>query len=253
MPKLKTLLSLILMSSGCHALEGTYNIDVYVGAEPKIRRMEFKRNFGNNVFQDPFYTSINLFAGCKLNEYFGIEAGYELSDTKINSKYAHKGLHLFGNKLLESVHGLDSITNFLHARSKISGSNVNLMTFIPLNNAKSFSLIGSVGFGYIRSKTTCDLFEVGEKNIDLDDVTHVPVQRFAHNKSRYKNQVFTIRFRTGLQYLTDCNLGIRALAGWENTHKIKIRGKDRDSGQRLNEHANLKDSISYSIGFFVPF
>jgi hypothetical protein len=253
MSKLKTLVSLILISGGCQALEGAYNIDCYAGLEPKIRRMEFKRHFGNKVFKDPFYTSLNAFVGCKINEYFGFETGYEFSDTKFNSSYAHKGLNFFGAKLLEFANGLDRIDNFYHVRSKISGSNINLMTYIPLNNTKSFQLVGSAGLAYMRSKTVCDFFEIGEKCITLADDTNVPVQRFAHSRSLYKDRVFTVRFGSGFQYVTEHNFGIRALASWENTHKIKIRGKDRDSGQRLQEHAKLKDSISYSIGFFVPF
>jgi hypothetical protein len=253
MSKLKTILSLILISGGCQALEGAYNIEGYAGIEPKIRRMEFKRHFGNKVFKDPFYTSLNAFVGCKLNEYFGLEAGYESSDTKVNSSYGNNGLYLFGSRLLDSVNGLDRIDNFFNASSKISGSNINLMTSIPLNSAKSFQLIGSAGLAYMRSKTTCDFFEIGEKNIVLSDDTNIPVQRFSHSRSRYKDRVFTLRFRSGFQYVTEHNFGVRALASWENTHKIKIRGKDRDSGQRLNEHAKLKDSISYSVGFFVPF
>lgn len=256
--RIKSAISLMFVAlpmavQSCLAFEVHYNLDAYAGADTKIRRMEFKRNFGNNVFQDPFYTSLNVFLGYKMNQYFGVEAGYELSDSKINSKYGNKGLFLFGNKLIDSLHGFNSITNFINARSKVSGFNINIMGFLPINEKKNLNLIGSAGLGHLRSQTKCDLFEIGEANIVLHDEYNVPVQRFAHTKSQYKNRVVTIRLNTGVQYLTDRNFGIRALAGWENTHKIKIQGKDRETANKVNEHAKFKDSITYRIGFFVPF
>lgn len=257
MSNLKTLIivlqACVLMPSVSYCFQGNYDLDSYAGADTKIRRMGFKKNFGNKVFKNPLYTSLNVFAGCKVNQYFGIEAGYELSDTKINSKYVKNGSYLFGNRLIDNVHGLDSVTNFSHSMSKVSGFNINLMSFLPINNQENLNLIGAVGLGHLRSKTMCDLFEIGETNIALDDVIRVPIQKFAHTKSLYKNRVITITFNTGIQYLTNRNFGIRALAGWENTHKVKIQGKDRITGNKVSEHAKFKDSITYRIGFFVPF
>jgi hypothetical protein len=246
-------ITLAMVAQSCVAFEGNYNLDTYVGVDTKIRRMEFKRNFGNKIFKDPFYKSLNVFVGCKMNQYFGIEVGYELSNTKINSKYSANGTFLFGNRLIDNVHGFDSVVNYFQSRSMISGFNINMMGFLPLNEKKNLNIIGSIGFANLRSKTKCDLFEIGQTNVSLNDQHNISVQRFAHTKSQYKNRKVTIRLNTGIQYLINRNFGIRALAGWENTHKIKIQGKDRVTGIKVNEHAKFKDSITYRIGFFVPF
>lgn len=254
----KLLLSFILIpgiayNSLSYAFEGSYNIDAYAGAETSIRKMRFKNNFGNNIFQDPLYTELNFFVGYKINKYFGMEVGYSLSETKINSKNAKNGLFLFGNPLIYSNSELDKITNLIHSRSKIEGSNINLMGFFPIASEKNINLIGSVGMGYLKSNTMCNITEIGEKNIVLDDGLTVPVQKTAFTESIYKNSVITIRASTGIQYITKHNFGIRALVGWENTHKVKIQGKDRITGNKVSEHAKFKDSITYRIGFFVPF
>jgi hypothetical protein len=254
----KLLLSFILIpgiayNSICYALQGNYNIDAYGGSETILRKMRFKKNFGSKVFQDPIYTEFNFFIGCKLNQYFGIEAGYELSDTKIHSKRAQNGSLLFGSRLVDSHAGFDSITNFVHSRSEIQGINLNLMTFLPIVSGKNLNLIGSVGLGYLKSNTKCNLAEIGESNINLDDGLNIPVQKFVLTESIYKNRVITIRASTGIQYLARRDFGIRCLVGWENTHKIKIRGVDGFTGKKINEHAKFKDSITYRIGFFIPF
>lgn len=258
MSKLKTLISILFITSSSfstmgYALQGTYNIDAYSGVDTKIRRMEFKKNFGNKVFKDPFYTSLNIFVGCKMNQYFGIEAGYESSDKKFSSKRGKNGSSLFGYNLIDNIQGLDNITNLFNSRSKISGFNINLMGFAPINDERNINLIGSVGLANLRSKTVFDLFEICEKNIVLDDQDNINVQTFSHIRSIYKNRIVTVSINTGIQYLANQNFGIRALVGWENTDKIKIQGKDRETGKKVNEYAKFKDSITYRIGFFIPF
>jgi hypothetical protein len=261
MSKLKTLfralqacilIPSIAYTSISYAFQVNYNIDAYAGAEPTFRKMIFKKNFGSNIFKDPLYTEINVFIGCKINKHFGVEAAYEFSDSKVQSKNAHRGLFLFGNKLIHSATGFDSVTNSIHARSKIDGFNINLIGYLPIVT-ENVNLIGLAGVGYLRSNTMCNLTEIGETNILLEDGLNVPVQRCVLTEGRYKNRIMTIRASMGIQYLINKNFGIRALAGWENTHKIKIQGKDTSTRNKVNEYAKFKDSVMYRIGFFVPF
>ncbi len=253
MSKLKLLLPLILISGASNALQGTYDIDGYAGLEAKIRKMEFKKNFGKNVFEDSKYESLNTFAGFKLNKYFGVEVGYELSDNKTQARYIKNGKCINGFSLLDKDKEFDSLNNFFNSRSKVSGFNIDLMGFLPINDSKCLNMICAAGLGYLKSEIKYDLFEIAEKNITLHDMYNVTVQRFAHTRSKYKARASIIRLSYGIQYTTSSGFGVRALAGWENTHKIKMQGKDRDTGEKVNEYAKFKDSITYRIGFFVPF
>lgn len=255
MSKLKLLLPLILISGASNALQGTYDIDGYTGLEAKIRKMDFKKNFGKNVFEDSKCESLNAFVGFKLNKYFGIEYGYELSDNKIQARYIKNGkcIDEYGFSFLEKPQEFDSLNNFFNSRSKVSGFNIDLMGFFPINDSRHLNMICSAGLGYLKSEIKYDLFEIAEKNITLHDGYNIPLQRFAHTRSKYKARTAIIRISYGIQYTASSGFGVRALAGWENTHKIKMQGKDRDTGKKVNEYAKFKDSITYRIGFFVPF
>lgn len=243
----------IALSSISYAIEGDDSLDFYAGSELNIRRMRFKKNFGNKIFKDPFYKELNVFIGRKINKYLGLEVGYELSNTKVQSKNIQNGSFLFGCKLIDTCPGFDSITNTIRSRSKIEGFNISLMGLLPIAHEEKLNLIGSIGLCHLKSNTTFTLTEVGETNIVLSDELNIPVQRIARTESKYKDNIVTIKASTGVQYLTTRNFGIRGLVTWENTHKIKIQGVDRKTLQKSNDRAKFKDSITYRIGFFIPF
>src|SRR5262245_49700944 len=75
-------LALLATSTSVCAL-GPFDLDCfqprpYLGGEAQIRFMNFDRDHGGNVVHRR-YPQANLFAGVKLFDYVGLEAGYEAS------------------------------------------------------------------------------------------------------------------------------------------------------------------------------
>ena len=104
--------------------------------------------------------------------------------------------------------------------------------------------------GYLKSNIKCTLTQIGESKIVLTNPSEIiPLQIVAVTKSIYARRMPTVRLSAGFQHIVNNNLGFRIIAAWENTHKIKIQGKDAITMRLVNEYAKLKDSIIYKIGF----
>lgn len=253
--QLLLLAAISLMSTQTLASEFNFCLEPYIGMDAQARRMPFKKNFGDNVFQHRFYPEINMFAGLKFNDYLGFEAGYELSKHQKNTKRVLPGQIVFGAPIPSPDPRFNDVTNTNRTCSKLNGFNINLMGFLPIFCEEyNTQLIGSVGIASLNIKTRNTVTEIGSQTITLLNPTEiVPVQRIEANTSHYKSRKWTFRASTGIQYLTPYWLGIRALITWENTNKFKRQGTDFGTGLAMNEYAKLKNSLIYRIGAYIPF
>ncbi len=243
------------MSTQTLASEYSYCLEPYIGLDAQARRMPFHKNFGDNVFQHRFYPEFNMFAGLKFNDYLGLEVGYEFSKHQKNTKNVLPGQIVFGALIPPWDPRFDNVTTTMRTCSKLNGFNFNLMGFLPIFCEEyNTQLIGSVGIASLNIRTRNTITEIGSHSIILENPFEiVPGQRIQVDTSHYKNRKWTFRASTGIQYLTPCWVGVRALITWENTNKFKTRGIDLRTGLATSEHAKIKNSLIYKIGAFIPF
>lgn len=248
------LVTLIALANASEAINLNASIDSYAGFEAVARKMQFKKGFGDHIFDDKYYNQINMFAGFKISERVAIEFEREISIKKLESRSKDGETDFFGEKLKHIASGFDDIKNHIYSTSRISGYSISLVGLFPVWKEKNISFISSIGMGYLKSNIKCTLTQIGESKIVLTNPSEIiPLQIVAVTKSIYARRMPTVRLSAGFQHIVNNNLGFRIIAAWENTHKIKIQGKDAITMRLVNEYAKLKDSIIYKIGFFVPF
>ncbi len=228
----------------------------YAGADAQLRHMPFQKDFGGNILKKN-YPQGNFFAGFKLNNCIGIEAGYEVSKKKTGNRVHSPADLIFGT----TIEPLDppflvGISETSHASTRINGWNLNLVGFMPVwCEEYNLNLIGSVGLAQLRLKThnrrttreTVTLYDpITDAAIGLAD--EVTVTNAAYNKRKV-----VLRLGAGVQHmLTEC-FGVRVLVNWENTAKLRAQGRRPDTGLTLSSVSRLKNSFNYGLGVFTTF
>ncbi len=220
----------------------------YLGVDAQIRHMPFQKDFGGNVLKKN-YPQGNFFAGLRL-DYFGLEAGYTVSKKKHGTRNNVNGAPVFG-VAPAPLGPLELSTTQIHrATSRIHGWNFNLMGYLPIFCPENHvELVGGVGISQFkhrahRTLSATSVFEgdvPGTTDIELDVVN-----------THFNKRKAVLRLTGGIQHmLTDC-FGIRALVNWENTAKLRIQGRDDETGER-GFLARTKNSFNYGLGVFTNF
>lgn len=214
----------------------------YVGVDAQMRHMGFHKRFGGNVLKTT-HPQGNFFAGLKFNDCVGIELGYEVSTKKSRSRTLNNADTLFGGPLEQSTQAL-TVTNSIHASSKIHGWNLNLVGYYPLPVCDdNLSLIGSVGFAQLKLRTHGALRIRG-----VDAVTRTTLVDQTVSVGRSHKSKAVLRLAGGAQYMmTEC-FGVRALVTWENTSKFKNHHRRNTTNLRL---VKPKNSFIYGLGVFA--
>lgn len=229
-------------------------LDAYAGVDAQIRRMHFQKNFGGNVLQHR-YPQANVFAGVKFNDYVGIEAGYEFTKKQRSTRTHRVGEVVFGELIPPNDPIFLSVTHTSRASSKLNGANVNLVMFLPFCEQYNTQFIGSMGMAYLKSRVR-NIFTTTSVSAEFDDAgdligTTTVADAVTHD---YKKRKYVPRISAGLQHITDCCVGIRLLATWENTAKLKNHGKDALTGTRHPDDISKPDkSWQIGLGVFTPF
>ena len=226
----------------------------YVGVDAQIRHMPFQKNFGGNVLKKN-YPQGNFFAGLKFNQYVGVEFGYEASKKK-SRKVTHDNSDIVFGEPLEQVDPpfLLGIDHASHSSSKINGWNANLVGFFPiLCEDNSLQLIGSIGVAQLKLKAKNTLSVTEVTSIDVAGIipgTETEIHPF---NTHFTKKKAVLRLSGGIQnMITDC-IGIRALVTWENTAKLKGKGKRIEIGEATFSVVKPKNSFNYSLGIFTSF
>lgn len=207
----------------------------YVGADAQWRRMDYKKDFGQNLTKKN-YKQGNLYAGLKFNEYVGVEAGYESTGT-IKRNATVIATNMFGTTFPGAIAGQSLEWN---TRSKISGFHGNLIGFLPISDDYCLKLFGSVGIAQLKARTRATA-------TTLNGIPLIPniVLNFTKRK-------WVPRLSLGLQHMFYEQFGLRATATWENTARLKMSSRDQSGGTRIYS-AYSRDSVTLGVGLFYNF
>lgn len=213
----------------------------YVGADVAWRHQGIQRDFGGNQVKKDFPQG-DIYAGLKFCDYLGIQAGYEATTSRRKTSNALGNEVVFGSRISPDVpFGLNQVVT----NSKIHGWHADLVGFLPFCVCDNqFNLIGSVGVAKLR-------YKIKLYNTISDNVTLSP-NEVSGTVRTFSNSRYVARLGLGLQYmLTEC-AGLRAMATWENTSRIRKFNPPRENpGSTIQ--LNLRNATTLGMGVFYNF
>lgn len=204
-----------------------WHVRPYVGADVEWRHMGLPNDLGGNLFKHD-YPQGNIYAGVQLNEYIGVEVGFEATERK--TRVANIPANTIFNNTTEDLYNLD-----FNSTASIKGPHANLVGFLPLHQTIELELIGMVGIANLKGNFTRTF-------VKEDGLVTLPLL----DKFTKRKNVLTLG--AGLQHMFLENWGVRGMIKWENTNRFKI-ALEEDTKQITK----LKNSIIYSIGAFFKF
>jgi len=220
--------TVFILVFGTSAIAGsTDGVVPYVGADAKWYHMPFKKGFGDNLTESN-YPQANGFLGIKLNNFVGVEAGYEVAASKTRNATESDGGTYFGVAIPSGTGALNAVTE-----TKIHGFNVNLVGFLPVSEEYALDLIGSIGLARLK----------------LDITNNLP--SLAVQEEKFSQEKWVPRLSLGLQHMLAKQFGVRATVGWEKTSSFDNLVPTDAPGSTLI--AKVKDSTSVGFGLFYNF
>jgi len=188
---------------------GSWCFNPYVGMDAQIRHMDFKRGWGNNLFNHNLAQG-NLYVGTKFCPNVGVELGYEASITRART------VTLTTGELLSAGAPIPAILSpaVFRTRARLRGPHADLVGFYRFCDDYPLEVIGSIGVSLLKAT-----FERRVLKLHDMPLKSSVVRTFSRHK-------VVLRLMGGLQYMLGDNLGARATIGWVNTHKLVIPPSD---------------------------
>lgn len=163
-----------------------------------------------NVFPKASYPGASAYVGARFIECLGVELGADWS----------------ARRKRDSVFA----TQALNVKVKRTGGHLDLVGFMPV--ADCFELLGSLGLGVAKAKTTATLAGVGQSISS-------------------KTKGF-LRLGIGASYMITDMIGLRAKLGFENTRRLTVT----TAAGTLGSNGTFKpfaNSTTLSLGAFIKF
>lgn len=184
-----------------------WKLSPYIGVDAQVRRMDFKGGYGNNLLRHHSPQG-NAYAGLKLNEWLGLEVGFESTITRSRLSTLTNGDLAAGTP----IEALMSPSVF-RSKMKIKGPHVEVVGFYSFYEGSPCQLLASVGASFL--KGTIERQTLSSFNIPRSTVRTLSARKRI------------LRLGAGLQYMLGKHLGARVTVGWENTSKMVIYSNDQ--------------------------
>jgi hypothetical protein len=227
--------SLLAFGASASNLSDQFDVVPYVGADAQRRSMEFKQDYGKNLTKQN-YPQGNVYLGLKLNQYVGLEVGYEFTKTLKKSTTANGTEIRFGQVFFPDI---DTINGF-DTKTKIRAFHGNIVGFLPISEQYCLQLIGSVGVARAKIKIVHD--------VPIEN--NIPNTAFAADHRVFSKSKWIPKIGLGLQHMVTCQLGVRAMAGWEGTNRFKDIKPTNVTSTLVGR---TKDSFNFGVGLFYNF
>lgn len=222
------LIFLLFFSCQTHA---DWNLTPYAGVDMQYHTMDFKSGFGDNLFSH-HQPQANIYFGTTLDNYVGIEAGFQSTNQQNRTATLITGESNLGT-IIEDPNSLAqyTVTSYIH------GAHLNVIGFLPLSVKYPIKLIGLVGVATLKAKfqrlnTSLIHFGVAQPTLSPD----VLIRRKT-----------VLRLGAGLEHLFVYDWGLRGTLIWENSGKIVA------PTEFSSPLVKPKNSFTYGLGAFVSF
>jgi opacity protein-like surface antigen len=236
----------LMLAATTAVAETAWGVTPFFGADAQWRHMEPKKEFGDKEFKHD-YPQGDVYAGIKFGDYLGIQVGYEASirqSKTINRVPPYTSLGITS----EPANPLPGIifNGFEYtSTSQIKGPHVDLVGFVPI--CKDMEFVVSVGLANskVSLKRQPTALTVNNVTRQVSQI-NTPV-----NDAVFSKRKNILRLMGGFQqYVTEC-VGVRASVTWEQTKKFgNLLAQNFSSNPPT---AQIRNSVSYGLGFFVTF
>lgn len=209
-----------------------FKLTPYIGADIGIQKLRFKPGYGDNLFEAELPFS-NLFFGLKLNDYMGIEGGYESTLQRKKTTTLLYGAQNLGLTLTANSAKYIS-------KDKIYGWHIGVAGEYPLyNNTKINNTSSIIWYAGIKNTTTKLIRNRIQLNYN-DSYDYILLNQ------NYKKNIAKIAI--GVKNFINKHFATRVLITWEQTSKINPFSIYTSTSTIT---AKLQNSISYSIGIII--
>lgn len=228
------LMMLAVSSASFADVASSVYVSPYIGVDMQIRDMEFKKGFGDNLFNKNF-AQATPFIGLLICDFLGVEFGYEQAFRKHTTSVQARGMITLGKIISQDETSVNSV--------KIYGPHVDLIGHLPLSKDRCTSIFGLVGVASLTAKITY-------QPIIIRGIP-VPPPILPDIKDIFSKRKTILRAGLGIQQMLHACAGVRATLIWENTSKFKNL-RSISIPDSLSK-AYLKDSVILGIGVFLKF
>ena len=231
---LSSLPIMVLASSWAHG-DTFSDLKPYAGLEAQWRHTDFQKNQGHNLFKTDLPQG-NAFLGIHINDFLGLEAGYESSTKR------HHTVKLPAGALV-NFRPLDTNTTYT-STAKIQGAHISLVGRMPVSDDHRLNIIGLAGVAHLKSHLTYRVLSA------YDPAARAMVAQ-ATNAGTFKKTKNVLRLGLGIEHFINEHWGVRATYLWENTHRIKASSTSAVRG--ISSTLQLRNTSVYSLGAFYRF
>ncbi len=199
----------------------------YIGIEAIQIQQRFKAGFGKKQFSQ-YPQSYNAFAGFKLSNHFGLEAGYELQPKTILDKILVAGDQLPGQPVLVNNQSR-SVQSYYYARHPYLGF------FAEYHNHFTFQFLLGASAAMVTAHQTLISSNIGNYDPPI-------INRY------YKSKVIPIVKISATGYITR-NLGIRLSINYKHMGGFAIVSENSS----FNRPSIIKMQDAFGIGIGVKY
>ncbi len=201
----------------------------YVGVDAIASSLKFKNDYGNNVFSKKVTPGVNIFVGHMFNDNWGAEIGYETEKKMKRTTTFGPGSTVSGYRLT-NADGNESYSSTLKQHHPYLAAIAKTNIFDDNNFA---SIMLGVSVSHIEAK----------QNQFYSSTT--PGTNITKTFARTKPIAI---IKATIEHKFNSHFGLRLLAGWKNTSKIKMRSQENGTSNNSVLQVKPKDTFNLGVG-----
>jgi hypothetical protein len=221
-----------LSDCGLSCGDSSSSAHTYMGTNVHIRHTNYVKGYGHNFLRHRL-PQVNIYAGIKLNDSIGLEAGYDRSIMRERTSRLSSNDIIAGTPIPNSFHFA-----LFKGKIKFEGPYIDIVGFHPLGESGNLHLLGFAGISFLKGKAE-------RRIVCINEFSHCSVRTMKEDK-------LINRFSLGIQYMITSHLGARGMLGWQNTSKFKFYSSD-DRCASYYPEIRPKDTITYGLGLLFDF
>lgn len=228
----------------------------YAGIDLQQKGFTFAKNYGKEVFA-PRSLQNNVYIGYRLNEYFGLEGGYQSTHNEVKTTHILAGQFVLGQWFAPDG-TLAPLSFYLVSQTKVrmQGPHFNVAGYLPLYRDK-IELMAAVGITFLTVKL---MYRQLSGMNGREPLAGYGPPDVADSTNHFSCTRVIPRLSLGIQHALSESLGVRASMVYEFTSRFKsMASKDPQNPPSVllpgngDLRATLRNTITYGLGLYLKF